>query len=550
MKKLFIISLLALSTVSAMAIPARRGLWSTITLSDGTQVRVELRGDEHLHYLQAENGTCYIKKNGTYEQIDAAVLQAKRAKRMSKRRIISASTSDGLGQYGKMSMGSLPSIGEYTIPVVMVQFADMEFQSTTTVEKMTRYYNEEGYADEIGCAGSVRDYFKAQSGDKFIPTFDVVGIVTLSNPYKYYGEHDENDPDIVDKHMDDLPGDVISAAISQLGIDFSQYVVPAADENHAEGVPLLAMFYAGPGEATEPTETGADYLWPCEWDDTDDPIAQGNYGGVHFNSFFVGNEQYTDRSLMGMGTFCHETGHALGLPDFYVTDYNYTEDDPFSLWSIMDCGGYVNDAHAPMGYTAYEKSIMGWLELKEIGDATEITLQSPIGSAENSAYIIRHSDTETFIFENRQPATWYPSPMGCGVMVSRIAYDEELWRTNTLNNIQDEKHALMLAADKVKMDFYNHVGPSNLYGNGVDSILTLKTLRGDDQPINISKITKNDDGTITLSFDPDATAIHAAHSDAALSHRIYTLQGTLINNDRQHLKPGIYIANDRKIVVR
>ena len=120
MKKLFIISLLLLSTVSVMAIPAKRGLRSTITLSDGTQVRVELRGDEHLHYLQAADGTCYIQKNGTYERTDAAVLQSRRAKRMPRRRTICASTSDGLGQYGKMSMGAAPSIGEYIVPVVMV----------------------------------------------------------------------------------------------------------------------------------------------------------------------------------------------------------------------------------------------------------------------------------------------------------------------------------------------------------------------------------------------------------------------------------------------
>lgn len=148
MKKLFIISLLLLSTVSVMAIPAKRGLWSTITLSDGTQVRVELRGDEHLHYLQAADGTCYIQKNGTYERTDAAVLQSRRAKRMSRRRTICASTSDGLGQYGKMSMGAAPSIGEYIVPVVMVQFSDLKFQSTTTIEKMKCYYNEEDYSDE------------------------------------------------------------------------------------------------------------------------------------------------------------------------------------------------------------------------------------------------------------------------------------------------------------------------------------------------------------------------------------------------------------------
>ena len=100
-----------------MAVPAKRGLWTTITLSDGTQVRVELRGDEHLHYLQATDGTCYVKSNGVYERVDAATLQARRVQRVSSRRVIYASTADGLGKFGQMSMGARPCIGEsYSFP--------------------------------------------------------------------------------------------------------------------------------------------------------------------------------------------------------------------------------------------------------------------------------------------------------------------------------------------------------------------------------------------------------------------------------------------------
>lgn len=501
MKKILLSTLLLLVTAAVMAIPAKRGLWSTITLSDGTEVRVELRGDEFSRYLQAADGTCYVKRNGIYEQVDKSVLKANRVKRNARRRIISASTSDGLGQYNKMSMGAAPSIGEYTIPVVMVQFKDLKFKSSTTVAKMTRYYNEEGYSDESGCKGSVRDYFKSQSHGMFVPTFDVVGIVTLDKSYKDYGENavDDDGNSLGDKGVDYLPGDVVSAAISQLGTDFSQYVIPAGDENHLTGVPLLAMFYAGMGEATEEETTGGDYMWPCEWDDVDDPVGKGTYNEIHFNSFFIGNELSTGgSSLMGPGVFCHEFSHALGLPDFYCTDYSYSIDFAFGHWSIMDCGCYVNNAWAPVGYTAYEKSVMGWLDLKEVGDAEEITLQSPLGSSENSAYIIRNSDTETFIFENRQPDTWYPSDFGSGVMVTRVAYDESQWMMNTLNNIRTKKRCCIFTADGEKL--YFSASPTNLYGVEKTSIATVKTLSGDKLAVNIKNIALNDDKTITLTF--------------------------------------------------
>lgn len=500
MKKLLLtLSLLAV-TMGMMAVPAKRGMWSTIKLANGEEVRVEKVGDEHGHWLRAANGMCYVKNAiGLYVQANVDELRAKRLakynQRRVKRRAIYASTNDGLGQKGTMSRGAVPSIGSYSIPVVMVQFSDVKFQSTTTVEKMMRYYNEEGYQED-GSAGSVRDYFKAQSGGQFVPTFDVVGIVTLSKEHTYYGK--DNSEDEIDVHLDELPGDVIDAAINQLGVNFSQYVVPAGDSYHKAGVPLMAMFYAGRGQATEYSNAD-NYIWPCEWDDVEDPVAQGTYHNIHFNSFFVGNELYTGGTqLMGMGTFCHEFGHALGLPDFYCTDYSYEEDDAFGMWSIMDTGGYEGDTYAPMGYNAYEKSYMGWLEMKEIGDATEVILQSPLGTAENSAYIIRNSSTETFIFENRQPGTFYPEEYGSGLLVIRIAYSYNQWNNNTLNNTQTKKRACVLTANGEKLDYSASNG--NLYGGNKKSISSLKTLNGATQKVNITNIVKNNDGTITLTI--------------------------------------------------
>lgn len=506
MKKIFLSLCLLVAVVSALAIPAKPGLWSYITLADGTEVRVQRVGDEHGHWLRAEDGRCFVMEGDSYVLVDAETVQAKRQSRMevksAKRRAIYSSTSDGLGKKGTMSMGAVPSIGEYTIPVVMVQFSDLKFKSSTTVAKMKRYYNEEGYSDD-GCIGSVRDYFKAQSGGQFIPTFDVVGIVTLDKSYKDYGE---NDRDGNDKGLDNLPGHVISAAISQLGADFSKYVVPAGDSNHTTGVPLLAMLYAGKGEATEEETTSNSYfLWPCEWDDVEDPVGYGTYNGVHFNSFFVGNELNTGgSSLMGMSVFCHEFGHALGLPDFYCTDYSYSYDDAFGLWSIMDSGAYVDsNCRRPMGYTAYEKSYMGWLEMPEIGTAETVTLQSPLGAAVHSAYIVRNSSTETFIFENRQPGTWYPADFGSGVLVSRIAYSYNQWNNNTLNNTKAKKRACVLTADGEKL--YYSASSSNLYGYTKTSIASLKTLNGSSKNIGITNITKNNDKTITLTLSGEIT---------------------------------------------
>ena len=498
MKRFFVMLSLALVTMAAMAVPVKPG-WKTIRLADGSEVRVQPWGDEHGHWLQAADGTCYVAKDGMFVAIEKEALLAKREARQGRRgknKAIYASTSDGLGEYGKMSMGRVPSIGEYTIPVVMVQFSNLSFKSTTTVEKMTRYYNEEGYQDEPNTAGSVRDYFKEQSGGQFIPTFDVVGIVTLSHTYEYYGKNDSQGNDM---RLDELPGDVIAAAISQLGTDFSQYVVPAADGNHKDGVPLMAMLYAGKGEATE-YPSGSNYLWPCEWDDDEDNIGNGDYEGVHFNSFFIGNELGSGGGgLMGCAVFCHEFGHALGLPDFYG---NFDGDDSFGNWSIMDTGAYLDDdCRIPAAYTAYEKSYMGWLNLPEL-DYTqdEVELCYPGDCAEGSAVIVRHSNTETFILENHQPSTFFPVQYGSGVLVMRIAYKKSSWEYNSPNTSATQKRACVLTANGAKMNY--SADKNHLYGYSKTSIGELKTYDGQKKNIAVKKVTKNNDnGTIMLTLN-------------------------------------------------
>ncbi len=498
MKKLILTLSLIVVTITVMAVPAKPGLWKTLKLSDGTEVRARLVGDEHGHWMQDVNGVCYVERNGAYVVEDQEVLLNNRNARIAKRaphKVVYASTSDGLGEFGKMSLGAVPSIGEYTIPVVMVQFSDLKFKNTTTVEKMTRYYNEEGYSDG-GAVGSVRDYFKQQSGGQFIPTFEVVGIVTLTNSYKDYGENDSYGND---KNVDLLPRDVIAAAVSQLGADFSQYVVPAGDANHKSGVPLLAMFYAGVGEATE--DNAPNHLWPCEWDAEEDPIAGGNYADVHFNSFFIGNELGSGGSkLMGCAVFCHEFGHALGLPDFYYSS-GYYSDDAFGLWSIMDSGAYVvDDCTIPAAYNAYEKSYMGWLNLTELDTSVdEVVLNDPTDCNAGSAVIVRSSSTETFILENHQPSTFFPSSYGSGVLVMRIAYDKNSWKNNSPNTSPSKKRACVLTANGAKM--YYSAEKNNLYGNSKTAIGELTTYSGSKKDMGIKNVTKNADGTITLTLN-------------------------------------------------
>lgn len=525
MKRILVFTLVLLSLALQVEAIRPRHVAFPIAQSDGTQVMVYKNGDGHLAFyttldnrvvVRNEQGDlCYavLNKDGrlvagnvvAHDEADRsatetayvetkalqpsdAVVQRKVQRRQApKRRACYASTADGLGKYGQSGMGAVNSIGEYTIPVIMVQFKDLKFKSSTTKAKMTRFYNEEGYSDETLCVGSVRDYFKSQSRGMFVPTFDIVCTVTLDKNYVKYGknitsgEYEGYDVGLAEDNF--FVTESIKKAVEQ-GVDFSKYVVNG-------GVPLVSILYAGPGEATE--ENGDDYIWPCEYDIDED------IEGVHFNSFFVGNELDYGGSLMGMGVFCHEFGHALGLPDFYCTDGNYDEDDPMSNWSIMDTGAYVNDSRSPIGYNAYERSYLGWLDILELTEEGDMTLTSYDDATGNPAMLIRNSQKEYFILENRQPGTWYPADMGSGLLLTRFVYDKTEWDENTLNNTQKKKRAMVITANGKKM--YYSGEQANLYGNAQKNITSLPLYSGSKLTTKpVYNITKNQDGTITFSY--------------------------------------------------
>ena len=75
MKKQILLWVLIMVVSAAEAVPAQRGIWKIIRLADGSRVRVELCGDEYLHYWRAADGICYMQSNGdsVYRAVDGAI---------------------------------------------------------------------------------------------------------------------------------------------------------------------------------------------------------------------------------------------------------------------------------------------------------------------------------------------------------------------------------------------------------------------------------------------------------------------------------------------
>ncbi|MBQ8099474.1 MAG: M6 family metalloprotease domain-containing protein [Bacteroidaceae bacterium] len=334
------------------------------------------------------------------------------------------SMSVGQQRYGVGSKAdaSVKGRGEERIPILLVAFSDIDFAKENDKSFYMHYFNEEGFHEQ-GFQGSVRDYFVVQSDGQFLPKYDVLGMVQLNRPRAYYGENVRGS-DVRDRQM---MVEALQAAIDS-GIDFSSY------EDETGNIPFVGMVYAGVGEQASSVE---DAVW-------------AKYHGTLYarcgNRLFVSAlctselaEYDTDQPQTdGIGTFCHEFSHAMGLPDMYNTN---GLSDIFGLdyWDIMDFGQYWADGKLPVGYSAYERAFMGWMEIPVLATEKQYVEITPLHTQEKgrAVKIVNPSsaqEKEYFILENRQPSAWFPERFGSGLMVYHIDYEPLLWQRNTLNN--------------------------------------------------------------------------------------------------------------------
>ena len=168
-----------------------------------------------------------------------------------------------------------------------------------------------------------------------------------------------------------------------------------------------------------------------------------------FNELHGSNDN--GKSIDGIGTFVHEFGHCLGLPDLYDTGNN----DNYGMgnWDVMCLGCYANDSYSPVGYSAYEKVFMGWVNYITPEPNTYYTLpawnQKTRESDKAVCIVSDVNKNEYFIFENRQRTGWDRSLPGTGILVTHITYSPSYWTNNKPNNDKIQLVTLLPADNKL-----------------------------------------------------------------------------------------------------
>lgn len=489
-RPILLISLLAV-TAFMFAVPVKRGIYRTLKLADGRTVKAELRGDEHISFWQTEAGEKFVR-HADADYYIAANMEELHHDALEKRAKapLRAPRRVAIGDTGHPDF-----VGKKKGLIILAEFTDKKFKTGHNAAYYTRVANEEGFTSTDGHVGSIHDYFMAQSGGLFDLTFDVVGPVQLAHNMAYYGAHEGNSNDC-------NPGEMIYEAVlgaeKQLG-SFADY------DWFGDGyVDQVFVIYAGRGEASGGDDNT---IWPHRSE-----FYYGiEVGGKRVKVYACSNEMQTDTHVDGIGTFCHEFSHCLGLPDLYDTAYsgNYA----MGAWDIMSSGSYLGNSFRPCAYSGYERNFCGWKEPVILTEDTQVTGLK--GISEGGDYYIIYNDAyknEYYILENRTRSEWDAGLPGSGLLITYIDFDRSLWQSNRVNTTDGyyndhQRYTPFLANNNrttlsAAGDVYPYNGNNSLT-NYTTPAATLHHANADGKMFMskpVTNITRNADNTISFNF--------------------------------------------------
>lgn len=565
--------------------------------ADGSVITVILRGDEHINWyttldgvllVQGADNNYYIgkvEKSGNLiatQQLAHEALTRSQAERnliakQDKEKFFAyvnkiAEESENAYNNSPLTRGPIVDSGYGGVPyfphtgspkalVILAEFQDTTFTIQDTKKVFTNYlmnedhFSDKRYNQDQNYKG-VRGYFKDCSYGKFTPTFNVVGPVKLPKEQTYYGAGSDNIKALIE--------DACSAVDGM--INFADY-----DANNDGIVDLVYVIYAGHSANIGGNKTTD--IWPKSGTVTISKKLDGkNIRRYGVSNELAGLENKTKdkETINGIGLFCHEFSHTLGLPDIYAyrTSAENQDDQGMEFWDLMDGGTGVRGGRVPASYLAWEREVMGWMKIDELKENCEINNLKSIDNGGKAYKIVNPKNSNEYIvLQSIQKGPWNQGwgdgTYGKGLLAYRVSYPYN--KVNVFdfpNNVKGKPRVIPIPADGKILAAANAGGSLNTY---------IQQLNGDPYPYNgnnkidkftmydgtilkrsISDIVENDaERHVSFKFknnEPTAIQSLSIIERSTSDNRIYTLDGRYVGTDASILPHGIYIQNNKKFV--
>ena len=570
--------------------------------ADGSVITVILRGDEHINWyttldgvllVQGTDNNYYIGKVEKSGNLIATQQLAHEAltRSQAERNLIAKQDKDKFFAYvnkvaeesenaynnSPLTRGPIVDTGYGGVPyfphtgspkalVILAEFQDTTFTIQDTKKVFTNYLmNEDHFSDtrygQNQNYKGVRGYFKDCSYGQFTPFFDVVGPIKLPRKHAIYGAGNDR--------MDLLLADAC-AAVDDL-VDFAKY-----DANNDGIVDLVYIIYAG--HSANYHDNKVSNIWPKSGTIT----ISNKFDGKSIRRYGVSNElngsdktSKNNKKINGIGLFCHEFSHTLGLPDIYAyrTPAEDQDDQGMEYWDIMDGGTGVRGGRVPASYLAWEREVMGWMNIDELKKDSSIENLKSIDNGGKAYKIVNPNDSNEYIvLQSIQKGPWYQGwrdgTYGKGLLAYRVSY--QFNKVNVFdfpNNVKGKPRVIPIPADGKILAAANAGGSITKYTqqlngdlypyNRIDYISGFKMFDGSILAKSIINIKENDGGNSNnnyVSFEfknrlvPTGIQSLSIIERSTSDNRIYTLDGRYVGTDASILPHGIYIQNNKKFV--
>ena len=345
--------------------------------------------------------------------------------------------------------------------VVPVEFSDVTFDDAYGVENGEERIKSEleiafnGTAEETNYWESVTSYFEKSSFENLNFNFDVTDVVSL----------DVSTDDVLERRTDveTIVSDAFeSMKSSNSELDFTKYDYDS--DGLMDGIWFI---YSAPDYGTDPSYydyASSFWAYVTYFLNLEADIESPNlctYGWASYDFMYQKEEDRIDAH-----TFIHETGHLLGLNDYY--DYSNTR-SPLGLYDMQDCN--VGD------HNVWTKTALGWIDPIIIDSSENIPAKVHLNPRENGGAIFITNDYSGSVFDEYLVLELY-TPNGLNELDSTTAYDSYYGRmpqesgfklyhvdARLIDNVQSGRQVYYDSSSLAEgiPDHYVTIGASNTY---------------------------------------------------------------------------------------
>ena len=403
---------------------------------DGTAIRLHVRGDEWVHWMEDQEGYAVLHDQGryVYAQLDkasgrltptkldvgrtnpksAGLIQGQRptGRVNHEARVAALSAAEQVaGATGVNETVTSPphsliaAAGSVKNLVILCQFSDHGGTMIRATNNFDKIFNTVGGDPTLAPSGSVKDYYKETSYGSVDLQSTVLAWVVLPTNEAYYADGANTGTGLYPKNAQKMCEDALNL-VNPL-VDFGQF-----DQDHDGYVDAIDFIHSGYG-----AEVGSvsGRIWSHKWQlfstwssgDTNASGVSVKVSAYHTEPALGGS---SGTNITTIGVICHETGHFFGLPDLYDTD---NSSSGIGSWSLMaNSWGFDSTGKYPPHFDAWCKKQLGWVTPIVISNGT---FSAPMVETNSVVYRINNNfpSGEYLLIENRQPYS-FDSKMGTG----------------------------------------------------------------------------------------------------------------------------------------